>query len=890
MTDGNGGAGPGGAAQASSGGAAAKPTDRNGGAAGADAPAARPDPGAVAADGDAMPQSMLVSAAYDNRTRSAVLKFYDPEEKTVRLWTDRTGHRPYCYSRLPPADLENVSGMQGVVSVEPVGLYDPLRDEKVTVSKITATDPLVIGGRDGSVRSIVETWESDIKYYETYLYDSGLVVGRYYAAEGGKIVASDMDVPAGVREALKTLLWDRVSYDSMVDPAEFKRFAEEWADLLSQPIPHVRRLAFDIEVDSEEGRIPDARLADRQVTAVGFDGSGKYKRVFVLRRDGDREGKRELAEDVEVVVYGDEKEMVRDALAVIGSFPFVLTYNGDDFDMPYMFNRAERLGIPRAENPLYMMRDSATLKGGVHIDLYKTLSNRAFQIYAFGAKYTDFKLNSVAKALLGEEKVDYGVQLGELDVQQTANYCYNDARLTHELTTFGSGILMDLLVVISRISKMPIDDISRVGVSQWIRSLLYHEHRRRGWLIPRRDELERRSQGVSNDAVIKNKKYRGGLVVDPEEGVHFDVTVMDFASLYPSIIKVRNLSYETVRCDHDACKKNAIPDTAHWSCGRRNGIESLLIGTLRDLRVNYYKSLSKDPALREDQRQQYTVVSQALKVILNASYGVMGAEIFPLYFLPAAEATTAVGRHIIVRTIEACRGDGIRVLYGDTDSVFIKDHTPEQVGRVIGRAKDEHGVELEVDKEYRYVVLSDRKKNYFGVTKSGKVDVKGLTGKKSHTPPFLRALFSELLEVLSAVTAPEEFDAAKARISERIAECGRRVEDRKVPLEELAFRVMISKAPDEYTKTVPQHIRAARLLEQHDRDRTVRKGDIISYVKTIGKAGVKPLETARQDEVDTKKYLEFMESTLDQLTSAMGLDFDDVLGKPKQAGIDQFFY
>ena len=100
-------------------------------------------------------------------------------------------------------------------------------------------------------------------------------------------------------------------------------------------------------------------------------------------------------------------------------------------------------------------------------------------------------------------------------------------------------LLMDLLVVITRIAKMPIDDISRMGVSQWIRSLLYYEHRQRNALIPKRDELEKKSLGVSNDAVIKDKKYRGGLVVEPEEGIHFNVTVMDFASLYPSIIKVK---------------------------------------------------------------------------------------------------------------------------------------------------------------------------------------------------------------------------------------------------------------------------------------------------------------------------------------------------------------
>ena len=98
---------------------------------------------------------------------------------------------------------------------------------------------------------------------------------------------------------------------------------------------------------------------------------------------------------------------------------------------------------------------------------------------------------------------------------------------------------MNLLVVIARIARMPIDDIARIGVSQWIRSLLYYEHRQRNALIPKREELERHSAGVVTDAVIKDKKYRGGLVVEPVEGIHFNVTVMDFASLYPSIIKVR---------------------------------------------------------------------------------------------------------------------------------------------------------------------------------------------------------------------------------------------------------------------------------------------------------------------------------------------------------------
>ena len=131
-----------------------------------------------------------------------------------------------------------------------------------------------------------------------------------------------------------------------------------------------------------------------------------------------------------------------------------------------------------------------------------------------------------------------------------------------------------------------------MGISQWIRSLLYFEHRKNNQLIPRRDEIEKKSSGVISDAVIKDKKYRGGLVVEPVEGIHFNVTVMDFASLYPSIIKVRNLSYETVRCPHEECKKNTVPETNHWVCTKKNGLTALIIGSLRDLRVNYYKAVS----------------------------------------------------------------------------------------------------------------------------------------------------------------------------------------------------------------------------------------------------------------------------------------------------------
>ena len=840
---------------------------------------------------ESMPPSMLVSATYDNNSRSAVLKFYEPETKKLFLWKDEINHKPYCYSRLAPEELDFLQEREDVLEIKTVQRYDLIKDKEIDMSKITVADPLAIGGTAGdkSIRNVIETWESDIKYYENYLYDRKLIVGKYYEITDGKINQHDLEISDEVKLALKSLLWDKVDSENMVDAEGFKKYISEWADLLNQPIPKIKRLSVDIEVEAEIGRIPDPKLAEKKVTAIGLKGSDGFDQIFVLKTKDTEQGINELDQNIKVTFYelDKEKDMIHDAFEIIKTFPFVLTYNGDEFDLPYLYNRAERLGIKNSENPLYMMRDSATLKEGVHIDLYKVLSNRSFQIYAFSQKYTDFSLNSVSKALLGKEKIDYGLEFDELSLYQTANYCYNDALLTYELTSFNKDLMMDLLVIIARIGRMPIDDIARMGVSQWIRSLLYYEHRRRNCLIPKREELQRRSEGVMSDAVIKDKKYRGGLVVEPKEGIHFDVVVMDFASLYPSIIKVRNLSYETVRCAHEECKQNTIPGTNHWACTKKNGLTSMIIGSLRDLRVNYYKSLSKKETLTEDQRQQYTVVSQALKVILNASYGVMGAEIFPLYFLPVAEATTAIGRYTILETIKKCEDVNIEVLYGDTDSLFIKNPTQEQIEKVIEQAKKDHGVDLEIDKTYRYCVLSNRKKNYLGVTKSGKVDVKGLTGKKSHTPAFIKNLFYELIDVLSKVQTMEDFVKAKQEISEKIATCGKKVEAKEIPVEELTFNVMLSKAPSEYVKTIPQHIRAAKQLESI---REIKKGDKISFIKTLNRPGVKPAELAKKEEIDSKKYMEFMESTLEQITASMDLDFDTMLGKPKQTGLDEFFW
>jgi DNA polymerase I len=763
----------------------------------------------------------------------------------------------------------------------------------------------------------VTSWEADIKYHENYLYDRALIPGSYYVRNDEQITPFEYPISEKVQFALRNLLWDKIKETGEAGK-EYRQYITNWANLLNQPIPELKRVAVDIEVETEEGRMPNPRDHDRRITAVGFVGSDGFKKVLVLANNISSDGT-PLIHEAEPCAT--EKELIEKAFMIINAYPIIITFNGDDFDLPYLYARSQDSGIdpsgiaiPKDKVPIMVKKESFIKHGmqaepvgirhGIHIDLYRTFDNRSIQIYAFSRAYTDHTLNAISEALLGDSKIEFEGDISDLPIQRLAEYCLKDADLTYKLTSFNDNLLMKLLVVIARIGRLSVDDIARFGVNQWIRGILYYEHRQRNELIPSRSELEKKGT-ASTTAIIKEKKYRGGEVVEPVPGIHFNVIVLDFASLYPSIIKVHNLSYETINCSHEDCRENEVEGTTHWVCKHRKGLTSFLIGSLRDLRVNYYKHLAKDKTLPPEERKLYNVVSQAIKVILNASYGVMGAAIFPLYCLPVADATAALGRTTINRTINKCREIGIRVVYGDTDSIFLSNPDQKHIERLVQWARETLGVDLEIDKQYRYVVFSDLKKNYLGVLSDGTVDVKGLTGKKSHTPPFIRKAFYDILEILGKISSEKDFESAKEKIKNVIQENAKNLETHKIPLEELSFNVTINKSLSTYgkktgSKTVdgnssdiykglPQHIKAAKMLADANK-REVRAGDIISYVKIKAGDGVRPVELSKPEEIDTEKYLETMESTFEQVLSALNFDFRSVLGKPRQQSLDELFW
>lgn len=824
-----------------------------------------------------VPESYTLSATYEGEKHVACLKLYEPKTRKIVFWYDHTGHKPYCLSDLPVDELEKIEALrnhQGLDHIEVVEKYDPLQFKTVKMSKIVAKDPLSIGGRpSGTIRDIIpKAWEANIRYHECYIYDRQLSVGMPYKIVKGELIPIEYSPPSEVLKSINELFKD--------EERAFKNYVDNWVKVFQCPIPSIRRAAIDIEVFSSVAtRIPDPEEAKEQIIAVSIVDSDGNKRILILKRQGMSEANSELARELNIEFFEDEKEIIAELFKVLLDYPVILTFNGDDFDLRYIYHRAINLGFAREDIPIIIGTRSVLLKYGVHIDLYKFFFNRSIQTYAFSQRYVDMTLSGISKSLLGTGKIELSKPVSELSYSELAEYCLRDSEITLQLTTFDDELVMRLIVLLARITKLSIEDLTREGVSSWIKSIMYYEHRRLNYLIPRTEDILKVKGEAATAAIIKGKKYKGAIVVNPKPGVHFDVAVLDFASLYPSIIKVYNLSYETILCPHSECRSNKIPGLSHWVCTLNKGLSSLIIGSLRDMRVRWYKKRAKDKSLPQSVRNLYDVIQLTLKVLLNASYGVMGAEAFDLYCPPVAEAVTAIGRHAITKTVEKAESLGIEVVYGDTDSIFLKSPTQKQIAELVSWSEKELGMELEIDKFYRYSVFSNLKKNYLGVYPDGSVDVKGLTGKKRHMPEFLKRAFMEMTQTLGEVNSPKDFEAARLKIGEIVRTCYIKLKKREYPLSDLALNIMISKSPGRYDKTTPQHVKAAKLLAKVGIE--IKPGDIISFVKTTNDLGVKPVQLANVKEVDVEKYMEYLKSTFGQVLDAVGIDFDEIMGVSK---------
>jgi len=821
---------------------------------------------------------MLISAGYDANEMKPYLIFYDPNRDNVVKLLDDTGHKPYAYSKLSPNQLRSNDVItrysNKIIDIVEEVKHDPITDSEVKVSKIIVTDPLVIGGKKDSLREKIDLWEADIKYYVNYLFDQGLQIGDYYVIKDGKPIKVNLNPPQEVEKFAEKLSSEE----------------REWLYRLSQPVINLKRVALDIEVYNPRGVMPQPEDPRHPIFIISLRGSDGLKKVLFL--DLRREYKEDIIEvdGYEVEIFRNEVNLIQRAIEIVKNYPILLTFNGDTFDLPYIIARAKFLKVPNIEDSFHKGRNEVSITWGIHIDLYKFFKNASIKNYAFSGAYDIVSLDTIAKALIGKGKVETPEHFDDMNTIDIIKYALTDADITYELTAFNNDLVMRLIVIIARISNMTIDDVTRLAVSNWIRNRLIYLHRRRNYLIPRPEDIHKKTGTRHFQPVTKGKKYVGALVIDPKPGIHFNVVVVDFASLYPSIMKEYNISYETVNCPHEQCKTNLVPNTSTWICRLKKGIISEFVGIIRDIRVNVFKKLSKDKSIEQSKREFYNVIQGALKVFINAIYGVTGSETFQFYYLPSAEAVTIYGRYIIEQAIKKAEKLNLKIIYGDTDSLFIKNPEQKLLEKLMEDIYNTYRLKLEVDKIYKYVVLSSRKKNYFGVTKEGSLDIKGLQGKKSNTPPYIKTIFYDILKKLKNIENKDDFNVVRKEIIDIIKNAEKKLINREVPLDELVISVTISKPLEQYTKTTPQHVKAAKLLVKQGRK--IYPGSVIKIVKTRNSLGVKPVELVKSvSEVDAEKYIDLLHSTLEQILEAMNIEVERgrVVVVDSKKSLDKFF-
>lgn len=817
----------------------------------------------------------LFDVTYSGYKDKAVLHFIDPKTQTLFSWVDKSDHTSYLLTSSTEESLnEYFSDSIDFVGVESVVRYDSVSDKDVELRKLLAQNPLAIGGqltrdRKESFRRQLEdvgsfVWESYIPYVDNFRYDMKYEVGMAY------VVSKDKIVPYIEHETEKRIN-DVINIVS--SKTERTEMIDYWARLFEESIPYFEITSLDIEVMPETPTtVPSAEEVKQPVIACSF-ASEKKRLVMILRHEGHEMGEGLPISDF--VFFDDEKTLIKAIFDYINQYPFIVTFNGDSFDLLYLYNRAYKLGFKKDEIPIYISKKTCKLLNSIHIDLYPFLKNPSIVGYAYKGKYNEFGLDAISEALLGKNKIKLEKYIERLSYVELANYCMNDGDLTFLLLSKDNYSMFHLMIILSRMANLSLYQITRNKIGDWVRSTLFYICRQRNWLIPNQIDLASKGE-IQTEAKIKGKKYQGAIVITPKSGAFFNVIVMDFASLYPTIVKEKNIGFSTINCGHPECiGKIPVPDTTHYICTKNRALEADVIGGLRDMRVFYYKDESKNK--NNPLRIFYGILEQAIKVYINASYGVFGNEFFALFCSPVAESIAAFSRDALLKVIEKSEDLQIDSLYSDTDSLFLNNPTRKQTDLLQEWTRETLKLDLGIDKIYRYALFSTRKKNYLGIYQDGTLDVKGLTGKKRHTPMIIKEPFGKIVDILSKVNNLDEYNNAKIEVYRIAREYFLKIKNKEWDnISDLAYTYHLGMDLDEY-KVNTQQVKAARQLIENGI--YVGRGDKIQFIKATNEDKVVPLTTAKNDDVDINSYISELGTVLTQILDPMEIDWNEVVGK-----------
>jgi DNA polymerase I len=413
-----------------------------------------------------------------------------------------------------------------------------------------------------------------------------------------------------------------------------------------------------------------------------------------------------------------------------------------------------------------------------------------------------------------------------------------NTRLTAKACSDLASVAIDFPMQLSAITGLPLDQVMAAAVGFRVDSYFIRQAHQINELIPTK-------------SVQPFFTYRGATVLEPETGLHENVVVLDFASMYPNLMMKYNLSPDTLvkpeeTVSEDSC--HVIPEVGHRFRKEPDGLFRIVLSSL----IQQRQAIRKEIENQSTRSTIYRVLKErerAVKIITNACYGYAGWAGARWYAKEVAESATALGRETIGKAIEKAKSFGLKIIYSDTDSIFASNDKPK-VDRLLEWVKSELGLEIKVEREYTRILFTEAMKRYAGIQTNGSLDIVGLEAVRGDWSDIARRVQEE---VLMCILKDQSTERAVQTVSETIS----LLREGEVSMNDLIIRKTLTKPIEKYRVRTP-HVEVARQLMKEGWDLSL--GDKVAYVIAKGSGALfkraRPPNRLRPDEVDYEYYVE----------------------------------
>ena len=393
---------------------------------------------------------------------------------------------------------------------------------------------------------------------------------------------------------------------------------------------------------------------------------------------------------------------------------------------------------------------------------------------------------------------------------------------------YGQSGLHGILDV-ARCANIPLQLLSRLGPGTAISQIEINAAMKKGYLIPWKKNMPENWK-TAEELLIAD---RGGLVLEPVVGLHEQVVELDYASLYPNIMVLHNISPETMLCSCCPDSSKRVPQLGYHLCEKQKGLLPEVLEPI--LRRRFcFKARAKnnryDPAV-------YSELQKAWKWVLVVCFGYTGYRNARYGRIECHESITAFSRDILLTASEVAQQAGYEVLHGIVDSLWVKGSPgcvrPFHLSRMISHRT---GIRMDVEGCYHWIVFLPSKATgvgaltrYYGMFADGTVKVRGVELRQHNTPLFLKNAQQQMLSVFKESHTAEQFRALIPTAVETLRRSADALRDDCVPHEKLVCTTTASKEIETYTvNTLPK----AALLQLQDLGVQVQLGQSVRYLVT----------------------------------------------------------